>query len=178
MSGLLSLIAVMPAALHVSPMPLLPAVPAAKVWKRPVSVLVLIHTPDLQFLLLERVANPGYWQSVTGSQEADEPLLHTARREVQEETGMDCQMNPATLILRDWHYSTTYEIFTEWRHRYAPGVTHNTEHWFSLQVPAVQAVQLAPREHRDYCWLPAVAAAERCFSDSNREAILRLAAGG
>lgn len=157
---------------------LLPAVPAAKVWKRPVSVLVLIHTPDLQFLLLERVANPGYWQSVTGSQEADEPLLHTARREVQEETGMDCQMNPATLILRDWHYSTTYEIFTEWRHRYAPGVTHNTEHWFSLQVPTVQAVQLAPREHRDYCWLPAVAAAERCFSDSNREAILRLAAGG
>mgnify|MGYP000579588574 CR=1 FL=1 len=60
-----------------------------KPYKRPVSVLVLIHTPERQILLLERASHPGYWQSVTGSQEGDEPLDATARREVLEETGID-----------------------------------------------------------------------------------------
>lgn len=138
--------------------------------KRPVSVLVVIHTPDLQILLLERAAHPGYWQSVTGSQEDDETLRDTARREVHEETGLTF---PDT-ALRDWQQTNVYEIFPEWRHRYAPGVTRNTEHVYSLQVPSTQAVRLAPGEHRDYCWLDLHAAAARCFSWSNRDAILAL----
>ena len=108
--------------------------------KRPVSVLVVIHTPDLQILLLERAAHPGYWQSVTGSQEDDETLRDTARREVQEETGLTFP----DAALRDWQQTNVYEIFPEWRHRYAPGVTHNTEHVFSLEIPAPCAIQLAP----------------------------------
>ena len=141
--------------------------------KRPVSVLVVIHTPDLQILLLERAAHPGYWQSVTGSQEDDETLRDTARREVQEETGLAFP----DAALRDWQQTNVYEIFPEWRHRYAPGVTHNTEHVFSLEIPAPCAIQLAPNEHSNYGWLPWQDAVFRCFFWSNRDAILALAEG-
>jgi dATP pyrophosphohydrolase len=139
-------------------------------FKRPVSVLVVIHTADLRVLLLERASHPGYWQSVTGSQEDGESLIETAQREVEEETGLRAQWTD----FRDWQTSTTFEIFPEWRHRYAPGVTQNTEHVFSLELPAVQRVRLAPDEHLDQCWLDWTEAAEKCFSWSNRDAILKL----
>ena len=140
-------------------------------FKQPVSVLVVIHTPDLQVLLLERASHPGFWQSVTGSQEEGETLIETARREVEEETAIQAGCDDFI----DWRIVNTFEIFAEWRYRYAPGVTHNTEHVFSLQVPAGQCVRIAPDEHRDYCWKPWREAAERCFSWSNRAAILMLA---
>jgi len=139
-------------------------------YKKPVSVLVVIHTPALDVLLLERARHPGFWQSVTGSQEDDEPLSETARREVREETGIDV---PAA-SLSDWKQTNRYEIFAEWRHRYAPGVTHNTEHVFSLCLPEKALVSLAPDEHLAYRWLPWQAAAAACFSWSNRDAILAL----
>ena len=138
--------------------------------KRPVSVLVVIHTPDLQILLLERASHAGYWQSVTGSQEAGESLIETALREVQEETGIVATSSD----FKDWKLTNTFEIFAEWRHRYAPGVTHNTEHVFSLVVPAGQPIRISPEEHLDYCWLPLQEAAKKCFSWSNRDAILML----
>jgi dATP pyrophosphohydrolase len=138
--------------------------------KQPVSVLVIIHTPDLQVLLLERAAHPGYWQSVTGSQEPGETLVETALRELGEETGIAVTAGQ----LNDWRLTNTFEIFPEWRHRYAPDVTHNTEHVFSLEVPTPHAVSLAPDEHIDYCWLAWRDAAEKCFSWTNRDAILML----
>ncbi len=141
--------------------------------KIPESVLVVIHTPALDVLLLERADHPGFWQSVTGSRDlVDEPLSETARREVFEETGLDT----AAGVLRDWAHQIEYEIYPRWRHRYAPGVTRNTEHWFGLCVPERCAVTLAPREHLQWIWLPYEAAAERCFSSSNGEAILQLPA--
>jgi len=137
--------------------------------KIPESVLVVIHTPDLQVLMMERADRPGYWQCVTGSKDAlDEPLLETARREVQEETGITGG------LLRDWGLINVYEIYPVWRHRYAPGVTHNTEHVFGLTVPPGTAVNLAPREHLSYRWLPWAEAADLCFSPSNAEAVLQL----
>jgi dATP pyrophosphohydrolase len=139
-------------------------------YKTPISVLVVIHTPDGQVLLIERAAHPGFWQSVTGSCEGDESLQETARREVEEETGISCPANQ----FKDWQQSSTFEIFAQWRHRYAPGVTHNVEHVFSLCLPAPCPVRLAPNEHRAWQWLPAAEAAERCFSASNRDAILAL----
>lgn len=142
-------------------------------YKRPVSVLVVIHSPDLQILLLERASHPGYWQSVTGSQEGEESLAYTARREVAEETGLDCD----AFQLRDWHQTQTFEIFQEWRHRYAPGVTHNQEHVFSLELPAPQPVRLAPREHLAYRWVPWQQAAAEVFSWTNRDAIQALGDG-
>ena len=141
-----------------------------KEYKRPISVLVIIHTPDLQVLLLERAAHPGYWQSVTGSQEGEESLIETAAREVKEETGILASQE----TLKDWLQSNLFEIFAEWRHRYAPGVTHNTEHVFSLEVPDTQAIFIAPAEHSNYQWLPWREAATKCFSWSNRDAILML----
>lgn len=139
-------------------------------YKQPVSVLVVIHTNDKRFLLLERARHPGFWQSVTGSREGEEALIETARREVLEETGI--RANETTL--KDWQQTNRYEIFPQWRHRYAEGVTHNTEHVFSLCVPADTPVRLAPDEHRAFRWLPQEDAAAACFSWSNRDAILAL----
>ena len=139
-------------------------------FKQPVSVLVVIHTPALDILLMERARTPGLWQSVTGSREADETLLETARREVFEEIGIEA--DPAQLI--DWQTCVQFEIFRLWRHRYAPGVRYNTEHVFSLCVAAGTAVQLAAEEHRDLRWRPWRVAAEEVFSWTNRHAILAL----
>lgn len=139
-------------------------------FKVPVSVLVVVHTRELQVLLLERADHPGYWQSVTGSQHEGETLEQTAVREVAEETGLDAP----SYVLSDWRMQNQYEIFPEWRWRYAPGVTRNTEHVFGLQVPAPDPVRLAPREHVAYVWLPWEAAAQRCFSWSNAAAIRSL----
>jgi dATP pyrophosphohydrolase len=136
-------------------------------------VLVVIHTPALEVLLIERADKPGYWQSVTGSLDAeDEALEATARREVLEETGID--IHRAGGVLRDWQQRNVYEIYPTWRHRYAPGVTHNTEQVFGLTVPAGTPVLLSPREHLCHVWLPWQEAAARCFSPSNAEAIRRL----
>lgn len=138
-------------------------------YKIPRSVLVVVHTPSLDVLLIERADKAGYWQSVTGSLDAeDEPLDATARREVLEETGI--QQGE----LSDWGLQNVYEIFPVWRHRYAPGVTQNTEHVFSLNVLGRVPVTLSPREHTAHVWLPWQEAAERCFSPSNRQAILEL----
>ena len=137
-------------------------------YKTPVSVLVVIYTVAGEFLLIERAAHPGYWQSVTGSLEAtDADLVTTARREVFEETGIPAELGNLT----DWRLSNRYEIFPEWRHRYAPGVTTNTEHLFSLSLPSRTDIRLAENEHRAAVWLAADDAAARCFSWSNRDAI-------
>jgi len=145
--------------------------PTQPQYKIPVSVLVVIHDQALNVLLLERADRPDFWQSVTGSLDApDEDLRAAALREVAEETGIVA----APKALRDWRHHTVYEIFAHWRHRYGPGVTHNTEHTFSLSVPAGMAPILAAREHLAHLWLPYAEAAEKCFSPSNREAILRL----
>ena len=144
--------------------------------KIPESVLVVIHTPALEVLLIERADKPGYWQSVTGSKDtADEPLDETCVREVAEETGIaigSAAVPRAALV--DWGLSNVYEIYPVWRHRYAPGVTHNTEHVFGLAVPADTPVRLNPREHLRHAWLPWREAADRCFSPSNAEAVLLL----
>ncbi len=136
-------------------------------FKLPVSVLVVIYTPDLQVLLMERADAPGFWQSVTGSQHAGETLQTTAIREVFEETGLDA----TRFTLRDWAIENRYEIYPRWRHRYAEGVTQNTEHVFGLCLPEVQAMTLSPREHLQYAWWPWQTAAEQCFSPSNAAAI-------
>lgn len=138
--------------------------------KIPVSTLVVIHTPKLDVLLLERADHPGFWQSVTGSQHEGEALRDTAIREVQEETGIDARRHR----LDEWNLQNVYEIYPVWRHRFAPGVTHNTEHVYGLEVPGQVPVRVAPREHLAAQWLPWTEAAERVFSWSNRKAILML----
>lgn len=144
--------------------------------KIPESVLVVIHTATFDVLLIERADKPGYWQSVTGSKDRlDEPLQETAVREVAEETGIVVGSAAVPLeALRDWGLRNVYEIYPVWRHRYAPGVTHNTEHVFGLRVPPDTVVTLNPREHLQHRWLPWREAADHCFSPSNAEAILQL----
>jgi dihydroneopterin triphosphate diphosphatase len=140
-------------------------------FKIPESVLVVIYTPDLEVLLIERADNPDFWQSVTGSKDnVHEDLRLTAQREVFEETGISARTDQFI----NWSVANVYEIYPAWRSRYAPGVTRNTEHVFSLCVPRQTVITLSPREHTAYQWLPYLAAADRCFSPSNAEAILML----
>ncbi|MDP3605169.1 MAG: dihydroneopterin triphosphate diphosphatase [Polaromonas sp.] len=140
-------------------------------FKIPESVLVVIHTPQRAVLLLERADHPGFWQGVTGSKDsAGEDLAQTAAREVREETGIAADLAD----FRDWSLTNVYDINPAWRARYAPGVTRNTEHVFSLCVPPGTAVTLSPREHTAFQWLPWREAADRCYSPSNAEAILML----
>ena len=145
-------------------------------FKIPQSVLVVIHTPALDVLLIHRSDAPDFWQSVTGSKDSDEESLQeTAVREVAEETGIACGSGTALHAgLRDWQLQNVYDIYPRWRHRYAPGVSRNTEHLFGLRVPQGTPVVLNPREHTAYRWLPWRAAADACFSPSNAEAILLL----
>ncbi len=139
--------------------------------KIPRSVLVVVYTRDLDVLMLERAGWPGFWQSVTGSVDYEtEPLAQTAAREVREETGIDASL----YRLEDWGIRNNFEIFKKHRSRYAEGVTHNEEHVFGLELPAVLPVQLEPTEHLRYEWLPWKAAAERTISWTNRDAILLL----
>ncbi|MDO9198319.1 dihydroneopterin triphosphate diphosphatase [Rhodoferax sp.] len=145
-------------------------------YKIPQSVLVVIYTPVLDVLLIRRADATDFWQSVTGSKDAlDEPFHETAVREVREETGIDCAPGtPLQQGLLDWQLENVYDIYPRWQHRYAPGVTRNTEHLFGLMVPAGTPVCLSPREHTAYRWLPYRQAALTCFSPSNAEAILML----
>lgn len=141
--------------------------------KLPLSVLVVVHTDDLDVLLLERAARPGFWQSVTGSLDrADEAYEAAAAREVREETGIQL---PAQ-SLKAWNVAYTFEIYLRWRHRFAPGVTHNTERLFSARLNERAPVTVAPEEHTAFAWLPWREAARKCFSWSNRDAILMIGA--
>ncbi|MES2787487.1 MAG: dihydroneopterin triphosphate diphosphatase [Pseudomonadota bacterium] len=145
-------------------------------FKIPESVLVVIYTPALDVLLINRADAPNFWQSVTGSKdELAEDLRVTAAREVFEETGIRCAQGTAMHSrLTDWRLQNVYEIYPRWQHRYAPGVTRNTEHVFGLCVPEGTPVILNPREHTGHRWLPWREAADACFSPSNAEAILLL----
>lgn len=136
--------------------------------KLPFSVLVVVHTRNLDVLLLERADHPGYWQSVTGSLEEGESHAHAAMRELEEETGLRAG------LLSDWKMETEYEIYPEWRHRYAPGVTKNIEHVFGFRLEKAVPVRLSEREHLDFIWLPFDEAAKMVFSSSNAAAILKL----
>ncbi|OFX04040.1 MAG: dihydroneopterin triphosphate diphosphatase [Alphaproteobacteria bacterium RIFCSPHIGHO2_12_FULL_66_14] len=137
-------------------------------FKLPESVLVVVHTPRLDVLLLER-ATGGLWQSVTGSREPDDPDLEaTARRELLEETGLSM----GTLI--DWRLVNRYEIWAQWRARYAPDVTHNVEHVFGFTVAQQTVATLDPAEHVAQLWLPWQDAMKKVFSPTNRDAIGQL----
>ena len=142
---------------------------APMAFKVPESVLVVVHTAELQVLLLERAAQPGFWQSVTGSREPGDPdLLATARRELVEETGLTVG------ALTDWRLTNRYEIWPQWRARYAPDATHNTEHVFGFLVPEITMATLDPTEHSRQVWLPWQEAMEKVFSPTNRDAIWQL----
>lgn len=142
--------------------------------KIPISVLVVIYTAGREVLLLERADRPGYWQSVTGSLDrVDEPLVQAAQRELFEETGIDT-LTQSEIQVVSMNHQVDYEIYPQWRHRYAEGVTSNTEHWFKVELTSRVPVTLAPKEHLRYQWVDWKQAVPMCFSPSNQQALLEL----
>jgi dihydroneopterin triphosphate diphosphatase len=137
-------------------------------FRRPESVLIVVHTPTLDCLLLERVEPRGFWQSVTGTLRWAETPAECAARELAEETGL----SPSGL--RDAGVQRSFPILPAWRSRYAPGVDSNVEHRWYLEVPEVRAVRIEPAEHVAYLWLPLAGAIEKVASSTNREALEQL----
>ncbi len=133
---------------------------------------MVVHTHQGSVLLLRRVAPADWWQSVTGSLEHGETALHAAQRELREETGLasDTDLEDAGIVNR-------FEIIEPWRAKYAPGVTHNTEHVFRLALAAVTDIALAPDEHSECVWLPRAQALARATSATDRAAIDALVPG-
>lgn len=142
---------------------------APMAFKIPESVLVVVHTAALDVLLMERAGQAGLWQSVTGSREPEDPdLVATARREVREETGFTAG------TLTDWRLENRYEIWPQWRARYAPDVTHNVEHVFGFQIERQAVAMLDAAEHTAQLWLPWQDAMKKVFSPTNRDALWQL----
>ncbi|MCT4702258.1 dihydroneopterin triphosphate diphosphatase [Enterobacteriaceae bacterium H20N1] len=137
-------------------------------FKRPVSVLVVIFAQDTgRVLMLQRRDDPDFWQSVTGSVEEGESALHAALREVKEEVAIDAAYEQLALV--DCQRCVEFEIFAHLRHRYAPGITRNTEYWFCLALPHERQITIT--EHLAWVWADAKEAAAMTKSWSNRQAI-------
>jgi dATP pyrophosphohydrolase len=130
--------------------------------------LIVIYTAGGEFLLLERRRPPGFWQSVTGSMEWGESADSAARREVIEETGI----TQGVLVNLQW--TQVYEILPAFGKVYAPGVTLNLEHAFSLRLSQRVPVVLSDSEHLQYRWVPSLEALDAVSSSTNRAVIAEL----
>ncbi len=137
-------------------------------FRRPESVLIVIYTDGGEFLLLERRRPPGFWQSVTGSLEWGEPADRAARREVVEETGI----TQGVLVNLQW--TQVYDILPAFGKVYAPGITRNLEHAFSLRLAQRVPVTLSESEHARYRWASGSDAAAIVSSSTNRAVIEEL----
>ncbi len=140
-----------------------------KQYKRPESILVVIHTVVGEVLMLRRQKPASFWQSVTGSLNWGETPWHAAERELYEETGLR-----ASGRLVDSGHSERFPIVPPWQGRYAPGEHYNKEHWFSLQLQGRRIIRLNPEEHTELRWLPISRATRLASSWTNRNALLWL----
>lgn len=130
-------------------------------------MLVLVHDQNQRILTLQRQDDPSFWQSVTGSLELEELPEQAAHREILEEINVDIAGLGFKLV--NLHHTLQYEIRPQWRHRYPPGVTLNTEHWFALQISSQTPITLT--EHITYQWLSQEEARNKMWSPSNRDLI-------
>ncbi|OOH89875.1 dihydroneopterin triphosphate diphosphatase [Pasteurellaceae bacterium 15-036681] len=137
-------------------------------YKNPNSVLIVIYAEDTKrVLMLQRQDDSNFWQSVTGTIEIGEQPYQTALREVREETGIDILAE--NLSLKDCNFSIEFEIFPQFRYKYAPEISRCTEHWFLLGLPSERMPILT--EHLAYQWLPVEEAIQLTKSPNNAQAI-------
>ena len=129
---------------------------------------MVIYTEDGEFLLLERRRPLRFWQSVTGSMEWGEHADTAARREVIEETGI----TQGVLVNLQW--TQVYEILPAFGKVYAPGITRNLEHAFSLRLPHQVPVMLSEAEHVQFRWAAYPEALQTASSSTNRAVIAEL----
>ena len=137
-------------------------------YKNNQSVLVVIYAKSSnRVLMLQRQDDSTFWQSVTGTLEANETPRATAIREVWEEVGLKIEENSTALF--DCKESIEFEIFPHFRYKYAPNVTHCREYWFLLAME--QEFELVLSEHLAYQWVSPEKAIQMTKSSNNAEAI-------
>lgn len=137
--------------------------------RRPESVLVIVYTDDEKILLLKRNKPFEFWQSVTGSLEADETPEDGARRELVEETGL---VDEGDLIDTGRH-----QIFTidpRWRDRFADGVTENKEYEWHFCLNSSLDIEIDAAEHSDWRWVCIDQAIDKVWSWTNKTALEKL----
>ena len=139
-----------------------------RLYRRPESVLVVIYTFYMDFLLLERTHPVNFWQSVTGTICWNEDPHDAAIREVKEETGLSSES------IIDAKLKNKFSILPEWKDRYDPKVNFNTEHLWYLKIPQKVSIDLCYKEHRSYKWVKSEQALKMVQSWTNKEAIKRL----
>ena len=137
--------------------------------RRPVSVLVVVHTDD-HALLLRRTSPFDFWQSITGSLQDGESHADAARRELAEETGLTDEGE-----LKYTGVSRQFAIDPRWRDKFGPGVVENVEFEWRYRLPSAASIQLSDREHSAFEWSPIADAIERVWSWTNRDALKGLA---
>ena len=102
---------------------------------------------------------------MTGSLEWGELADRAARREVVEETGI----TQGVLVNLQW--TQVYDILPAFGKVYAPGITRNLEHAFSLRLAQRVPVTLSDSEHARYQWASGSEAAGIVSSSTNRAVI-------
>lgn len=136
-------------------------------FKRPESVMVVVHTHD-EVLLIKRADHDCFWQSVTGSIEHGEQPKQTAVRELYEETGIKVS------TLRETGIRRSYDILPQWRHKFPPGVTRNAENLFFCPLDEKAEITLDSREHTEFQWVNFSTGIEQAWSWTNKLAIMQL----
>jgi dATP pyrophosphohydrolase len=139
--------------------------------RRPVSVLVVVHTDGAQVLLLKRSQPFDFWQSVTGSLKRNETHAEAAARELEEETGFTEDGE-----LRYSEVSRHFQIDPRWRDRFGPGVAENEEFEWRYRLPEIKDIELNTDEHSEFQWLHVDDAIEAVWSWTNRDALMQLKA--
>jgi dATP pyrophosphohydrolase len=139
-------------------------------FKQPRSIQVVLFSNRLdrfEVLLLKRVpVQGGFWQTITGSLEGDETHREAAQREVMEETSIEIDVGK----LIDLEVTNVFEIAPQWRHKYAPEVTHNEEICFAVEVDPLDPI-IDCSEHDEYRWVDYCSALEMVLWDSTKRAL-------
>jgi lipoyl(octanoyl) transferase len=130
-------------------------------------VKVLIHDGDRVLLLHRRPERGNFWQPITGSIEAGEQPLETARREIVEETGNGSE--PAEMDLRQSFMIESHYLAARY-----PTPIIASEIGFHARLSSHLPIRMDAEEHDEFGWFSFAEAYERIKWTDDREALEKL----
>ena len=139
--------------------------------RAPFQVLILPYLKDKQGAIkyaIFRRSDGDYWQAITGGGEEGETPKETARREMQEETGItqDCDILPLNCVANIPVIGVTGE------HTWGDDVLTIPEYSFGVRVSR-QRLRLS-KEHIEYKWVDYEEAIGMLKWNSNKDALREL----